>query len=586
MPETYIPIACPHCAGMLRVRPEYIGHRLRCRNCQSDFDLPHYSERSCPDCGDRLRFRTEYMGRQVVCRHCNASFQADPRDRKSDDRLSNASGTLGATTAVGDSALVRLHQPTSEPAGPDHPSEVDEPNRASAEIEALAGALDDARHRLELAESQHVATRNDLQIALEKQDDARRQTESVRAELDGVRAEVARLHQALEEVQDQVQQAEAERDSTRAELEAARTLQAELEHRLREAVTDRDQQVGLLHETRATLEERRRESEETDTRLQGLATVLTTTTSERNEAQERESRAAAEIAALGLTITQHRAEIDMLRESLAEAQQAVRDGDRRFEKQWTELVTERDALREQLQSQFDQDLLRDDLDEPFDREAADRERDQLIAERDALRRDVEAARADLATTGDHLQRAEHERDLTNQQLIQMRTDLTEVENRLRDAVREHAETLDSQRDLAQQQLSQAQEQRDEVETSLRSVTERLQRRLEEGRLRDQQLRESVDHLEATLERERAEHQIEREAAEQARAALSHALEAAHAEILNQPRPASGSIEGSADLEIARARISDLEHQLRNSQEVRQSLRENLLGLGIHPTDGF
>lgn len=71
-------VNCPQCVQELKINRKYLGQRVQCKFCQTDFRLDPadpivnaadvYSK--CPHCQQDLRFANKYIGVKVACRFC------------------------------------------------------------------------------------------------------------------------------------------------------------------------------------------------------------------------------------------------------------------------------------------------------------------------------------------------------------------------------------------------------------------------------------------------------------------------------------------------------------------------------------
>jgi len=76
-------VQCPLCAQELKINRKYLGQRVQCKFCTSDFLLDPmdpsvkgadvYSK--CPHCEQELRFAQKYVGVRVACRFCSGKIQ-------------------------------------------------------------------------------------------------------------------------------------------------------------------------------------------------------------------------------------------------------------------------------------------------------------------------------------------------------------------------------------------------------------------------------------------------------------------------------------------------------------------------------
>ena len=100
--------ACPECQTTLKLRPEYFGQSVECRQCHHRFSPPlsvltdlapaqdvedknghaEKVEAECPGCRHKLKVRRQYLGQIVTCNHCEHHFIASIG---SDDRSFSAS---------------------------------------------------------------------------------------------------------------------------------------------------------------------------------------------------------------------------------------------------------------------------------------------------------------------------------------------------------------------------------------------------------------------------------------------------------------------------------------------------------------
>jgi hypothetical protein len=106
-----VPIPCPECHQIVKIRTEYIGQRVQCNRCGHPFSVPRILRVACPQCGLSERFRSEDLGRVIRCNHCDAVYEALPTV---DDKVpSNQQGTTSMTGApcvrVGPSMRNDLH---------------------------------------------------------------------------------------------------------------------------------------------------------------------------------------------------------------------------------------------------------------------------------------------------------------------------------------------------------------------------------------------------------------------------------------------------------------------------------------------
>lgn len=95
-----ISIACPHCDVVMKIRDEYAGKSIRCKNCRDVFQVPVYCERICPGCRETLRFRSIYLNYTVACRKCQTQFWLDPIDRRAAARRVISLGSSSEFSAI------------------------------------------------------------------------------------------------------------------------------------------------------------------------------------------------------------------------------------------------------------------------------------------------------------------------------------------------------------------------------------------------------------------------------------------------------------------------------------------------------
>jgi uncharacterized protein (DUF983 family) len=77
---------CPKCGKELKIARKYLGERVACKYCESDFRLDAgapaikqadvYSK--CPHCSKDLRFDSKYIGQKVACRFCSGKLHVRP----------------------------------------------------------------------------------------------------------------------------------------------------------------------------------------------------------------------------------------------------------------------------------------------------------------------------------------------------------------------------------------------------------------------------------------------------------------------------------------------------------------------------
>jgi len=71
-------ITCPSCHKDLKIARKYLGERVACKHCATDFRLDPASPNvrdadvysKCPLCAKDLRFAPKYIGQKVACRYC------------------------------------------------------------------------------------------------------------------------------------------------------------------------------------------------------------------------------------------------------------------------------------------------------------------------------------------------------------------------------------------------------------------------------------------------------------------------------------------------------------------------------------
>lgn len=77
---------CPDCGKELRIARKYVGERVACKFCGTDFRLdpalPAVQEADvyskCSHCAKDLRFDPKYIGHKVACRYCHGKLQIQP----------------------------------------------------------------------------------------------------------------------------------------------------------------------------------------------------------------------------------------------------------------------------------------------------------------------------------------------------------------------------------------------------------------------------------------------------------------------------------------------------------------------------
>lgn len=71
-------VECANCHQELKINRKYLGQRVECKFCASDFRLdpnaPAIADADsyavCPHCNETLRFARKYLGNKVACRFC------------------------------------------------------------------------------------------------------------------------------------------------------------------------------------------------------------------------------------------------------------------------------------------------------------------------------------------------------------------------------------------------------------------------------------------------------------------------------------------------------------------------------------
>jgi DNA-directed RNA polymerase subunit M/transcription elongation factor TFIIS/predicted nucleic acid-binding Zn-ribbon protein len=380
MPVDYIRITCPQCASHLRVRSQYIGHQIKCRTCETSFQVPELVEQPCPACQSLLRYRADHLGRRVICRHCGVGFVAD---------LSRSAPSLQAEASDPVTIIEALRAELRE------------------RTEQFASALRELRRLQEAAGGSGGSTENVSQGMGESAepgspgdgplDPGFRVTSDVAtlgslggeepirdvSEIDRLRAESA---------------ATTDVDRPRPRLGVARTWTveptAEPMAQLQRALDDTRAEVDTLRE-QLNRSGSRLEYAESELRLAREAHEATQIELTRVRDQEADHR--AEFSSLIDQLAAMRVEFDQVREALAQAEQAT------------------EALRD--------------------------ERDALIAERDQLQRTVDATAASLASLQGEISGHIEERDRLQERLNQLGRDSEAIEQRLRSEIAQLQERL-------------------------------------------------------------------------------------------------------------------------------------------------
>lgn len=76
-------VNCAHCHQELKINRKYVGQRVQCKFCNTDFRLDPLSQAvedadsysQCPHCEETLRFAPKYLGHKVACRFCQGKVR-------------------------------------------------------------------------------------------------------------------------------------------------------------------------------------------------------------------------------------------------------------------------------------------------------------------------------------------------------------------------------------------------------------------------------------------------------------------------------------------------------------------------------
>ncbi|HZW33337.1 MAG TPA: MJ0042-type zinc finger domain-containing protein, partial [Isosphaeraceae bacterium] len=136
--QTHFVAVCPHCAAQLKIRQVYLGHTVRCKQCNHAFraDEPAAVSDSsdsqvggagpaiqswpqkdkivvtCPSCQDSLRVPRGYIGQAVRCKRCDYKFvvTAPGEAQPQPEAAATAAETGHAATAAEHQQLLAENQ--------------------------------------------------------------------------------------------------------------------------------------------------------------------------------------------------------------------------------------------------------------------------------------------------------------------------------------------------------------------------------------------------------------------------------------------------------------------------------------------
>jgi chromosome segregation ATPase/DNA-directed RNA polymerase subunit M/transcription elongation factor TFIIS len=392
-PQSHFVTSCPNCSTALKVRRQYLGQRVACKQCGHSFlgtaqDEPiavdsgeqptklsaepsQTSERVpvvCDHCKAALSVKSSRIGQVIRCKQCDRDFLAKPvlATQRAPDR------TLGASTSLEDLLTLAVGREHGEGK---HESVGPSGEHLQAELEKLGTAhalLETERQRLESAHSQLTAEIVRLSEQLERLPvdlDARRasegwlspidarsleqKAESLGAEVERLRDEARDLRVELaqrERLAESVEQRTSDLDSMRAErdslaemfkqrerdLDAARAKSSRAEEAMRGAVADLEQH----HAAKA------RDLTQLQAEIAGLRQELDTERQNHEAERSQTSAALDRLASLQAEIDGLRAELERQRQHYqAERGRTSAELDR-----LTPLATEIEGLREELES--------------------------------------------------------------------------------------------------------------------------------------------------------------------------------------------------------------------------------------------
>ena len=73
-----IPVECPACQHVLKIRAEFFGQDVACRHCDHTFPLSNRVLIPCPACGEESSVPVDWLGRWVRCPAHRHPFPAEP----------------------------------------------------------------------------------------------------------------------------------------------------------------------------------------------------------------------------------------------------------------------------------------------------------------------------------------------------------------------------------------------------------------------------------------------------------------------------------------------------------------------------
>ncbi|HEY2155330.1 MAG TPA: hypothetical protein VGH33_06845 [Isosphaeraceae bacterium] len=199
----HIHIVCPNCRRDSKIRPEYLGQKVVCKNCRHLFRARDYVQIDCPHCRAELDVRREYLGVTIGCKHCHRDFTAElprPLAAGASAEAGPAASPADGPSGEGRDAIARIPDRTedlaaqADVAGPldledSPPPRSDEAEAIRAELGDARAALDRLRIKVENAQARSEAS----------EAASAREMESVRADRDRLAGELQALRSGSDE---------------------------------------------------------------------------------------------------------------------------------------------------------------------------------------------------------------------------------------------------------------------------------------------------------------------------------------------------------------------------------------------------
>jgi chromosome segregation ATPase len=542
-----VEINCPGCERGLRVREEYLGHKLQCRYCGQSF----IARRPATESSSHVIPWPEAALREMGVAP-DAPEEASPQRPAESVPLENLSQPVGdgsgseraSISAPAPGAHEELERITQE--RDDARRDLQRARVELSSIEDRVELFDELENRLKTAEAKASSRKTELREARDETATAIEQRNAFRTELDRVCLELTESQRSLEQLRtqldNQTSRKSEEHEATRSEVETVRT-------HLSTAISERD----TAHTQRESLEAALKSERESHQREK--SEILTAAESRLSEAQDVQNRlyqterAQWETERAALLERLNRSE-----KALTESAQAVEDREKAraaSQAAYDALAAEVASHREAAETAAaERDLSSADRDHSLaELQALQNERESMAGRLDALE---EAARVSEGRFGAEVARISAERDEAKAQAEALADKFQKAEADLAQA---HGE------------LAAARSAKEHYDHETEQIRAGLQHALDEAR----------SQVEAATERATRSEEWARIATARV-AAIEAELTAVRQATANMPATRNGA--DATDSNDSARKIDQLTSQLREARQDAEHLRSMLVNLGI------